>query len=175
MYTKVDEALRQYKLFKIQETESKLRRFKKVYYEIKEHSLIKFTKNASSNLISYFIFIISLSLLILGIMFFFPNDVLNFMESTGESLSLTEKKEFTEFFNFLKYFFICTSLLFGFMGYLLKLNNKKRNNIYNLSKLLEEVMGYMENSAREDKKKYEYFVDSIAEKEKIMRKTQNQL
>ncbi|WP_272149757.1 hypothetical protein [Tenacibaculum aiptasiae] len=165
MYTKIDEELRQYKLFKIQETESKLRRFKKVYLEIKEHLLIKLTKNASSNLIGYAVYIISFLLLIVGIIFFFPNDVLNFLESTGEPLSSIEKKEFTEFFNFLKYFFITASLLFGFISYLLKLNNEKRSNIYNLYKLLEEVMDYMENSAKEDKKKYEYFVDSIAEKE----------
>lgn len=173
MYTKIDEELRQYKLFKIQETESKLRRFKKVYQEIKEHLLIKFTKNASSNLIGYAVYIISFLLLIVGIIFFFPNDVLNFMESTGEPLSSIEKKEFTELFDFLKYFFIATALLFGFIGYLLKLNNKKRSNIYNLSKLLEEVMDYMENSAKEDKKKYEYFVDSIAEKERILNKQAN--
>lgn len=48
MEEKINEELRQYKLFKIQETESKLRRFKTVYENIKEHFVIKFSKNVSS-------------------------------------------------------------------------------------------------------------------------------
>ena len=68
-----------------------------------------------------------------------------------------------------KYLAFGLSILFGFIGYLLKLNNRKRSNIYSLSKLLEEVMDYMETSSTDEKRKYEYFVDSLAEKEKIAR------
>ncbi len=65
------------------------------------------------------------------------------------------------------------AILFGSIGYLLKVNNKKRNSIYSLSELLEEVMDYMEKSSSEEKRKYEYFVDSLAEKQNMKRQFQN--
>lgn len=174
MHTKIDEELRQYKLYKIQETESKLRRFKKVYKKIKEHVFIKLSKNISSNIIKFSVYIIGISFLLIGLVSFFPYEILTFLESNGNLFSSEEKEAFTNLINISKYFFLSLSILFSFVGYLLKLNNQKRSYIYDLSILLEEVMDYMENSVTEDKKKYEYFVDSIAEKDKIIRKAQNQ-
>lgn len=170
MYTKIDEELRQYKLFKIQEAESKLRRFKKIYEEIKEHIFIKFSKNISSNILKITSYGLGFLFFIIGLICFFPNEVLTFLESNGEVVSLDEQENFILFTSFSRYLFLGLAVLVIFIGYLLKLNNKKRSNIYNLSKLLEEVIDYMDSSVMEDKKKYEYFIDSITERE---RKTSN--
>lgn len=111
--------------------------------------------------------IISILFLIIGLICFFPEQVIRFLESEGEVFSISEKEDFILVFKALKYVFLGLYLLFGFISYLLKLNNKKRNTIHSLSRLLEEVMDYMENSSKEEKRKYEYFVDSLAEKERI--------
>lgn len=167
MEEKINEELRQYKLFKIQETESKLRKFKTVYEDIKEHFVIKFSKNASSNIFRIVLIIISTLFLILGLISFFPNQIIQFLESEGEVFSTTEKEDFILNFDVFKYTFLGLSIFFGFISYLLKLNNQKRNTIHSLSKLLEEVMDFMENSSNDEKRKYEHFVDSLAERERI--------
>ena len=166
MEEKINEELRQFKLFKIQETESKLRRFKEVYKEIKEHIVIKFSKNATSNIFRIITTIICLLLIIIGFICFFPDQIIEQMEAEGNYFSNSDKNNMIDELNFFKYFALSLSLLFGLISYLLKLNNRKRNSIYSLSKLLEEVMGYMESSSYDEKRKYEYFVDSLAEKEK---------
>lgn len=167
MEEKINEELRQYKLFKIQETESKLRKFKIVYNEIKEHFVVKFSKNASSNIFRIILLIISILFLIIGLVSFFPDQIIQFLESEGEMFSISEKEDFILSFSLLKYLFLGLSIFFGFINYLLKLNNRKRSTIHSLSSLLEEVIDYMENSSNDEKRKYEYFVDSIAEKEKL--------
>ncbi|WP_282018101.1 hypothetical protein [Salegentibacter mishustinae] len=171
MDQKINEELRQYKLFKIQETEAKLRRFRKTYLEIKEHIFIKFSKNITSNILQIPIILLFIICLAIGISLLFPNVIIDFMNSNGMNLSKSDKEEFLIISEFTAYFLLGLSSLFGFISYLLKLNNRKRNNIYNLSKLLEEVMSYMENSSNDEKRKYEYFVDSIAEKEKMYKNT----
>ncbi|MGB7786226.1 MAG: hypothetical protein WBL27_09010 [Salinimicrobium sp.] len=167
MEEKINEELRQYKLFKIQETESKLRRYHVVYDEIKESFVVKFSKNASSNILRILLITFSILFLILGLTCSFPDQVIEFLRSEGEVFSTSEKEDLISKLDFFKYMFFGFGILFGFISYLLKLNNRKRNTIHSLSTLLEEVMNYMENSSNEEKRKYEYFVDSLAEKEKI--------
>lgn len=167
MEEKINEELRQYKLFKIQETESKLRRFKETYKKIKEHFVVKISKNATSNAFRIITTILCFLLIVIGLACFFPDQIIRLAESEGEIFTNSDKTDLIEFFNFSKYIFLGLSILLGFISYLLKLNNRKRNSIYSLSKLLEEVMDYMENSSYDDKRKYEYFVDNLAEKERI--------
>jgi len=171
MDQKINEELRQYKLFKIQETESKLRRFRKTYSEIKQHIFIKFSKNITSNILQIPIILLFIICLTTGILLLFPNSIIDIMKSNEMSLTQADQEEFLITSRFLAYFLLGLSSLFAFISYLLKLNNRKRNNIFNLSKLLEEVMTYMENSSNDEKRKYEYFVDSIAEKERMNKNT----
>lgn len=173
MDSKINEELRQYKLFKIEETESKLKRFRKIYTEIKQHFIVTFSKNASSNIFRLVLGIISFVLIILGVLCFFPEQFINLIESEGEQLTHFEKNEITDNFYILNYFFIGFGILLWFVSLLLKKNNKKRNTIHSLSKLLEEIMAYMESASEEEKRKYEYFVDSIAEKKQLKNNTTN--
>ncbi|MCX2837563.1 hypothetical protein OQ279_05300 [Salinimicrobium sp. MT39] len=169
MDQQINEELRQYKLFKIQETEAKLRRFWQTYLEVKEGIFIKFSKNVTSNILQIPIILLFLICLVIGILLLFPDIIIDLVTSNEIDLSRSDKEEFLLISEFTAYLLLGLSGLFGFISYLLKLNNRKRNNIYNLSKLLEEVMLYMEDSSNDEKRKYEYFVDSIAEKEKIKR------
>lgn len=167
MEKRINEELRQYKLFKIQETESKLRKFQQTHSEIKESNTVKVSKNVTSNLLRVILALLAIVILILSVICFFPENLIEFLESDGTYFSFQEKKEIIYELNIYKYFFISISALLLFTGYILRLNNRKRNNVYSLSILLEEVMEYMENSSNDDKRKYEYFVDSLAEQEKI--------
>ena len=162
----INEELRQFKLFKIQETESKLRRFQNTYSEIKEHLMVKISKNVTSNLFRVIFILLGVIALIITLICFFPEYLIEIFKSNGEYITMQQEREMIEECEIDKYIFLLFTFLLFFSSYLLKLNIKKRSSIYSLSKLLEEVMDYMENSAFEDKRKYEYFVDSIAEKEK---------
>lgn len=153
----IDEELRQYKLFKIQETVSKLKRFEKKYIEIKERLVIKVSKNISSNIIRFLLIIISILFFITGIILLFPEKII---ESKEINFTLDGKVIIL----YCAISLIVFSILFIIISYLLRLNNKKRNSIYSLAELLEEVMVYMRKSRDEDKVKYEQFVDLMAEK-----------
>ena len=125
MEEKINEELRQYKLFKIQETESKLRRFKVSYKEIKEHIVIKISKNATSNIFRIITTIFCILLVVIGLICFFPNQVIKLVESEGGKLTNSYKTDLINFLNLSKYIFLGLSFLLGFISYLLKINNRK--------------------------------------------------
>ncbi|MDB0616091.1 hypothetical protein PL372_11160 [Tenacibaculum dicentrarchi] len=144
----IDEELRQYKLFKIQETISKLKRFEKKHNQIKQRLVIKVSKNVTSNIIRLLLIIISILFLTTGIILLFREKII---ENQNINFNLEGKIVILSFAISL----ILLSILFITTSYLLRLNNRKRNNIYSLAELLEEVMIYMKKSRDEDKIKYE--------------------
>lgn len=160
---KIEEEIRQYKLFKIQTVEAKIREYENTFNKIKENIVVKFTKNASSNLIRILILLITIVLLLFGIFFLFPEQIIKIMEENGEFFSEQEKNDTMLILPYLGYILISISVIFGIISSLLKKNIRKRNTIYNLSKLIKEVIDYMDENVKDDKKKYEYFVDSVAE------------
>lgn len=168
---KVEEEIRQYKLYKIQIVEAKIREYENSFNAIKENVVIKFTKNASSNLLRIIFLLVTISLFLIGVIFFFPEQIINLLEENGEYFSKQDKIDFTLIVPCLGYVLISISILFGFISSLLKKNIKKRNTINDLAKLINDVIDYMGDNVKEDKKKYEYFVDSVAEIEN--RKNQN--
>lgn len=94
-----------------------------------------------------------------------PEHAINFIEGIGKVLSQIQNEKLTEILPYFGFFILGLALLFVFISYLLKKNNQKRSVIYKLSNLLDEVIEYMDNNVKEEKKRYEYFVDSIAEME----------
>lgn len=163
----INEELRQFKLFKIQETESKIRKFSQAYTEIKQLYLIKFSKNAGSSILRLAINLAGIALFFISLVCFFPEQLIPFFENEGETLNTLEKQEITQVLMTLKYITLGTAIICFFISYLLKKNNQKRTTIYSLSKLLEEVMTYMETSSAEEKRRYEYFMDNLAAQEAV--------
>ena len=170
---KVEEEIRQYKLFKIQTTENKIRDYEVLYAIIKENIVIKFTKNSFSNIIRLALILISIGLIILSIILIFPEFAISIMENNGKVLSQAGRNKMIEIFPYLGYFILGLGLLLSSISYLLKKNNHKRSIIYKLSNLLDEIIKYMKENVKEEKKKYEYFVDSIAEIEAISNNNSN--
>lgn len=160
---KIEEEIKQYKLYKIQTTESKIREYEDVYSLIKENIVIKFTKNSFSNIFRLLLTIISIGLILLSLTLIFPEIAISFIEKTGEILTQADRNDMIELFPYLGYFVLGLGFLFGIISSLLKKNNRKRTVIYELSKLIDEVIYYMNENVKEEKKKYEYFVDSVAE------------
>jgi len=160
---KIEEEIRQYKLYKIQTTESKIKEYEELYATIKENIVIKFTKNSFSSIIRLILILISIGLFILAFTLIFPEFAISIIEKGGEVLSIDDKKSMVEIFPYLGYFILGLGIILGFIAFLLKKNNYKRTVIYKLSKLLDEIIKYMNKNVIEEKKKYEYFVDSIAE------------
>jgi len=101
-----------------------------------------------------------------GVFFLFPEQVIKVMERKGKFLSEQDKNGIMLILPYLGYVLISISVIFGIISLLLKKNIRKRNTIYNLSRLIKEGIDYMNENVEEDKKKYAYFVDSIADIEK---------
>lgn len=160
---KIEEEVRQYKLYKIQTVNAKIREYENTFNTIKENIVIKFTKNASLNILRIILLLATIALFLIGILFLFPEQIIKIMEQNGEYFSVQEKSDFILTTPYLGYILISISILFSFISLLLKKNIRKRNTIYNLSKLIKEVIDYMDANVKEDKKKYEYFVDSAAD------------
>jgi hypothetical protein len=160
---KIEEKIRQYKLYKIQTTESKIREYEDIYSLIKENIIIKFTKNSFSNIFRLLLSIISIGLILLSFALIFPEIAISLIEKTGETMTQNDRDDMVEIFPYLGYFILGLGVLFRIITALLKKNNRKRTVIYELSKLIDEVIYYMNENVKEEKKKYEYFVDSIAE------------
>lgn len=85
-------------------------------------------------------------------------------------MSRADRRDLIELMTYLSYILLALSALLLLVSYLLRVTNKKRTKIYELSQLLDEVMVYMERSSKDDKRKYEYFVDSLAEKQAARRR-----
>ena len=159
----IEEEIRQYKLYKIQIIESKIREYEDIFNTIKENVALKFTKNASSNIFRFLLIPITVILFLAGIYLLFPELVISLMERYGIEFSGVEKREYILKLPFIGYISLLMSIFLGITASLLKKNIRKRNTIYNLSKLLKDVIDYMNEDVNENKKKYEYFVDSMAE------------
>lgn len=160
---RIEEDIRQYKLYKIQVVEAKVRDYKKAFHAIKENATIKFTKNASSNLLIVLFLLVAASTFGLGIVFLFPDQIIRLWEENGKFLSSQDKQYYALIITYLGYVLVSIGILFGFISSLLRKNIKKRNTIYNLSKLIRDVIDTMDDHVKEDKRKYKYFVDSAAE------------
>jgi len=159
----INEEIRQFRLERIQETEVKLFRFIEAYNEIKEYLVIKFTKNASLNLIRVILAIIFFLLIVGSTLFFFPSKLIDTIQNSGKVLSGNDINAFKFISPYVAYFFLVLAVIFFYIGFLLKKNIKSRNNIYNLNKLLEEVIEYMEVATTEERRKYEYHIDYLEE------------
>jgi hypothetical protein len=159
----IEEEIRQFKLYKIQLVEAKMREYGILFQEIKEHAAIKLTKNASSNFLRIILLTVTIAVFSAGFLLLFPDKMIEIFEGKGIYFSTQMKLDFKEAAPYLRYILFSISLLFGSISILLKKNIKKRNTIHDLSKLINEVINYMDDNVKEDKKKYEYFVDSAAE------------
>lgn len=165
MPSKIDEELRQYKLFKIQETNVRLRQFQQAYSKIKENIAIKFSKNVTFNLLKIAFLLLCICSLVITVFCFLPGEFILLIEEYEGPLSSSEKKGIVIIFRYLRFLFLAIAAIFYLLSYLLKLNNRKRNTIYSLSQLLEEMITYLEKSSDEEKRKYEQYVDFLAKKE----------
>ena len=153
----VEEKIKKYKLLKIETTESKIKQYEDTLSYINDSDVIKFTKNASLNVLRIVFRLITIVCILVGFYFFFPDLVI--------SWTLDGRNEAQEIIPYIGFMFIVLAIFFIFISSLLKKNIHKRKTIYELSKLIEEVIGYMGENLEEDKIKYQYFVESMADVE----------
>ena len=90
---KIEEEIRQYKLYKIQTTEHKIREYEDIYSLIKENIFVKFTKNSFSNIFRLLFTIISIGLILLSFTLIFPEIAISFIERNGEVLTQTDRND----------------------------------------------------------------------------------
>lgn len=159
----IEEEIRQYKLYKIQTTEQKIKEYEAEYNRIKQHLVIWYTKTISSSVLIWLFNLIGIVLFLIGVSFLFPEQLLTFTEVNEEQISETERNELMLTFPYMGYFIISLSVIFWMISFFIRRNSDKRKTIYKLEMLLTEIIGDMQRNNTEEKKKYEYFVDSVAE------------
>ena len=168
-----EDEIRNYKLYKISLISKRIKEYKDVLYNIKQNIVIKQSKNITSNIIAFVFYGITIVFLIIGIYFQFPENFIELINENGEAFNNTDKQYIKDELPIFGYIILFLSVLFFVISKLLRKNLKKRNKIYDLSILVNDVIEYLEENNREDKRKYEYFVDNIAEKQ-ARKKTENQ-
>lgn len=152
----IKEEIRQLKLYKIQVTEGKIRKYRKVYEDIRQNDTLPYSKNASSNLIRIMIGILSLGFFLLMLMSYFPYEIIQRLELDFSQFEKINQDDFVQALSVLKYIFLFMALLFYALGRLIKKNAIKRNSIYQLSKLVDEVIDDMDLLVSSEKRRYEY-------------------
>ncbi|MCL3779252.1 hypothetical protein EMN47_02520 [Prolixibacteraceae bacterium JC049] len=160
---RIEEEIRQKKLYKIQVAEAQVRKYENLFHTISEKKLIKLSKNVSSNILRTIILITSILLFILSIFLFFSEFTITLLEKYGNEFSLIEESNFIQFAPKGAILIFIISILLYLISFLLKKNTTKRNSLFELSNLITEVIDYMSKNIKEDKIRYEHFVDSSAE------------
>lgn len=165
MEERINEEIRQYKLYKIQITESKVQEYKKVYDLIRENIIIKIAKNSTSFIIRVGITILVILLFVGAVGSFFPKQFLYFLGNNSEIQIYHENFSLDSSLPYIGALFLGLSILMMELSKLIKVNNAKRNTVYEMSKLLDDIILYMENTSVEEKQKYEAFMDTMSEHE----------
>lgn len=155
----VIEEIRQEKIKSIENLALKRKQFEDSYKSIYQAKYIKLSKNISFNFVRFFLLAGVVLLIILSVCCFNSEWMISNMEATGETFTSQEREESLLMFQFLGFFFLIAALFFLFISYLAKANNKKRTLIYEQSKLLEDILEYLDNDIADQKKRYEVFVD----------------
>ena len=128
-------------------------KYKNSYKEIKEGTVSRFAKNTTLGafkVTTYFAVVLA-----------FVISILFFVEYNENSLD--ESKIAGIIFIFIGL------ILFAFAK-IIKSNIKKRNQISKLSKLLEDMVVFVENSNSEERKRFEYLLDEEIGKNKLNQK-----
>ena len=140
----IDEKLKQQKKERIHEIGVKVNSYKKTYAGIREHVVIKYTKNTFYRFMSLIFAVAGIIILLVGIVKK-SNLEDSFSEIEGNDLYF--------------YFVVLLSIGCFFLSYYLHYSVKKRNTVYLLSTLLSEVISYMENDVKREKERYEHLFD----------------
>jgi hypothetical protein len=159
----INEEIRLNKLERIHFAERKIEEYKELYTKITENLALKLVKNSTSFLLRVVLSLAILLFVVISIMYFFPNWLIEIMESEGDSFTYLERQEFILEAKYIRYIFLGIAFSIWMVSKLIKANNKKRNKIFQLSDLLLDMTEYMESSLADEKKKYEFFVDNVVE------------
>lgn len=143
--------IRKEKLQRIEETEKKITDYKGVYNVIKEGFISKLTKNSAIGVFKLIIYILAL-LFIVDAFYALVADMNDLNAPMGRGY----------------FFFVGLFMagLFIIIGKALKSNIEKRNVIFKLSKLMEDVITYMDGSLKNEKERYEHFIDEQIKEKK---------
>lgn len=173
---KIEEDIRQHKLYTIQVVEQQIREYQKAFDSIKEKDVVKLTKNATSVVLRVLLTVLTVVFVLAGLLFLFPELVTHFMEEPGEVLTIQEKNGIVQTTAIIGIVLIVSGSSMGFLSIMLKKYIRKRKRLHDLSKLMKSVIGYMNENVKEEKKQYESFVNGIAQmnrsKEEYRRSTQ---
>ena len=161
MNNSIEQEIRQYKMDRIVKAEKQLENYRKVYHEIKENIVVTLTKYSGSVIMNVVLFILLIVLFLLAILFLFPSEIITLLEAEGESFTKEEKAYFISNLRYLRYLLFGIGFLLILLRVVIKSNNNKRLVISNLSDLMTEVIENMDENLKEDKKKYEYFIEGL--------------
>jgi len=156
----IDGALKNFKQFEINEEKAKIAEYKLAYEIIHENYPITVVKNVASKTTRILLILVTVLFFALTIFAFVPNGIQNFFKDIdAEQLP-----------NLLSVLLGFSFLLITIFAYCLRIsmkkNHQRRNVIYELSCLLEEVVEHAEYSVDDKTRRYEMYVENLHRNQK---------
>lgn len=158
---RITEEIRNYKLYKIQITDQKIREFENTFKKIEEKSIFKSIKDFSLNSFKIILLLLSILTVSFSIIFFFPELIISIIEkSTKSSLSQDNKTILLLNHNIFSYIFFSTSIILFILTYTVNKNIKNRNYTFKLHQLTNDIINHLKDISKDEKTKYEAYVEN---------------
>lgn len=151
----IDGALKKFKQFEISEEQAKIQEYKLAYEIIHENYPLTLAKNFASKVSRLLLFLISIAFFTLTVYAFIPKGFQNHFSD------LTNAELLSVLSAFLGFSFLLIAICAYFLRISMKKNQERRNVIYELSGLLEDVIEHTEQSLEEKTRRYEMYVENL--------------
>lgn len=159
---KIKEEIRNYKLYKIQITDQKIREFENTFKKIEEKSIFRSIKDFSLNSFRIILLLLSILTVSFSLIFFFPELIVTIIEkSTKSSLTQDSKTILLLNHNVFSYIFFSTSMVLFILTYTVNKNIKNRNYTFKLHQLTSDIINHLKDISKDEKTKYEAYVENI--------------
>lgn len=159
---KIKEEIRNYKLYKIQITDQKIREFENTFKKIEEKSIFRSIKDFSLNSFRIILLLLSILTVSFSLIFFFPELIVTIIEkSTKSSLTQDSKTILLLNHNVFSYIFFSTSMVLFILTYTVNKNIKNRNYTFKLHQLTSDIISHLKDISKDEKTKYEAYVENI--------------
>ncbi len=156
----IDGALKNFKQFEISEEKTKIEEYKLAYEVIHENYPITVVKNVASSVTRIFLILIAISFFALTVFAFVPNGI----QSTFKDMDPEQLPNLLSVL--LGFSFLLVTIFAYFLRISMKKNHERRNVIYELSGLLEEVIEHAEYSLEDKTRRYETYVENLHRNQK---------
>ena len=153
----IKEEIRELNLYRIQVFEEKTSEYRQKHKSIKKNASDRVSGIYSAMFMRLILGILCLGFIILSVIAFLPHELILFIRKYPLKINQISYDELYQAIEMAKYAFLFIALIFYRMGRLIKKNLQKKDTIYKLSKLNDELISFMDTEADREKTRNEFF------------------